>query len=374
MVDELKFDSSKEESESYSDESLYNIISYGNDMSLRQIVDMYNEGEIEKPDLQRKYVWTKDEASRFIDSVLLGLPVPSIFLAKTKDNRLLIVDGFQRIMTVSDYLKGTFGTNKKEFKLSNKDSIYHLWRGKSFAELSGELQRSIKMYTIHAIVFEQKHPGDDTAMYQIFERINTGGRILKPQEIRNCIYHGNFNNLLINLNKTDNWRLLLNKTSEDPRMLDIELILRFFAFVDFDIFFDGNTNQINLTKFLNEYMALNQYLDENKRDSMKATFINVTKYLYGNIGEKCFKTCKTVDGKTIWSNRINPVVFDSVCYATTVALKNNLTNISNLGEKYETLMTNTDFLAVISERTTNVENIKKRQSIALKVLFDYDRD
>ena len=94
----------EEETESYSDDSLFNISSFGTDISFRELISMYDEGDLEKPELQRKYVWQKLEASRFIDSILLGLPVPSIFLAKTNDERRLIVDGYQRIMTVYDYV------------------------------------------------------------------------------------------------------------------------------------------------------------------------------------------------------------------------------------------------------------------------------
>ena len=73
----------KEEQETYSDDSLFNITSFGTDLSFRELISMYDEGDLEKPELQRHYVWDKKEASRFIDSILLGLPVPSIFLAKT---------------------------------------------------------------------------------------------------------------------------------------------------------------------------------------------------------------------------------------------------------------------------------------------------
>ncbi len=87
-----------EETASYSDDSLFNISSFGTDISFRELISMYDEGDLEKPEMQRRYVWQKLEASRFIDSILLGLPVPSIFLAKTEDEKRLIVDGYQRIM------------------------------------------------------------------------------------------------------------------------------------------------------------------------------------------------------------------------------------------------------------------------------------
>ena len=83
IVDEIK-----EEMDGYSDDSLFNITSFGTDMTFRELITMYEEGDLEKPEMQRNYVWNKNEASRFIDSVLLGLPVPSIFLAKTKMRKL----------------------------------------------------------------------------------------------------------------------------------------------------------------------------------------------------------------------------------------------------------------------------------------------
>lgn len=119
MVDSNLITSIAEENKNYSDESLYNITSFGTDLTYRELVQMYADGDLEKPELQRKYVWSKKEASRFIDSILLGLPVPSIFLAKTKDEKRLIVDGYQRIMTVYDYIQGIFSGDGKVFKLSN---------------------------------------------------------------------------------------------------------------------------------------------------------------------------------------------------------------------------------------------------------------
>lgn len=105
---------------------------------------MYNDNELVKPELQRKYVWDKIEASRFIESILLGLPVPSIFLAQSGSQKL-IVDGYQRIMTVYDYIRGIFTTDNKVFKLANSDRINLRWRNKAFAELSTDDQRKSKV-------------------------------------------------------------------------------------------------------------------------------------------------------------------------------------------------------------------------------------
>lgn len=367
MKDEKMIDEILDETESYSDDSLFNITSFGSDMMLSQIVTMYEEGDMEKPELQRKYVWTKLEASRFIDSILLGLPVPSIFLSKNEKSSFLIVDGYQRIMTIYDYMKGnSFSGEESVFKLSNNEVINPLWRGKSYAELSDTQKRTIRTYTIHAIVFEQKHPKNDTGMYQIFERINTGGRTLKPQEIRNCIYHGKFNNLLMSLNKNDIWRSVLGSSNEDSRMADIELILRFFAFDDLPNRPEHKQGQINLTKYLNDYMSSCSNSSEKKFKSMEEQFIETINYLYYAIGEHVFRNAKKRNGRIEWAKKVNPVIFDSVCTAALECVEDY--NISNVGpgilsKKYEQLVLDDEYVTVIKQRTTNIKNIDQRVSI-----------
>src|SRR5690606_8004175 len=116
---EVQIDTPADEQEDfYSDDDLFKISSWGADLSFRELISRYDENEMIKPELQRHYVWDKSEASRFVDSILLGLPVPSIFLAKTHDEKLLIIDGYQRLMTIRDYVKGIFSKDSKVFKLS----------------------------------------------------------------------------------------------------------------------------------------------------------------------------------------------------------------------------------------------------------------
>jgi len=189
-----------EEEDYYADDDIYNFNSWGADLSFRELIERYDNNELVKPELQRRYVWDKTEASRFIDSILLKLPVPSIFLAKQQNESLLIIDGWQRLKTVYDFVKGIYSQDNKVFKLSNSKKINDRWKGKAFGELSDTEQKRIRNTTIHAIIFVQTHPSeDDTGMYQVFERINTSGKTLLPQEIRNCVYQGKVNTMLFDL-------------------------------------------------------------------------------------------------------------------------------------------------------------------------------
>lgn len=249
----------EEREDFYSDDDLFEISSWGADLSFRELISRYDDDELVKPELQRNYVWDKPEASRFIDSLLLGLPVPSIFLAKTSDEKLLIIDGYQRLMTVRDFVKGIFTKDGSIFKLSRSEKIHDRWKGKAFIELTPEEQRKIRNTTIHAIVFMQKHPVDgDTSLFQVFERINSGGRSLLPQEIRNCVYQGPLNSLLFELNKDIAWRALWGNKEPDSRMRDMECILRFFA-LSYLAAEDPKTapSRVSLKKYLNQYMGLN---------------------------------------------------------------------------------------------------------------------
>lgn len=367
----------KEEQETYSDDSLFNITSFGTDLSFRELISMYDEGDLEKPELQRHYVWDKKEASRFIDSILLGLPVPSIFLAKTEDDRRLIVDGYQRVMTVYDYVKrGIFGGDGKSFELSKSEVINERWRGKTFRELTDAEQRKIRNTPIHAIVFEQKEPkDDDSGMYQIFERINTSGRSLKPQEIRNCVNHGEFNQLLSQLNNNKSWRLLYSPKNKkiDSRMADVELILRLFAFSFISKMEEIKTNQINLVKYLNSFMKRNKDFSIISKEECLDIFNSLMNFFIKTFDLNLFRNGKRdVNNNFSYATKINPAIFDSVCAATVFCYKRNkLSDFDNqsLSEKYIELLENENYQRVISQRTTNTENIKERINLATLILY-----
>lgn len=355
---------SNETKDDYSDDSLFNITSWGADLSFRELIQMYDEGELVKPELQRNYVWRKNEASRFIESLLLGLPVPSIFLASTKDEKKLIIDGYQRIMTVYDYVqRRKFSKEESIFRLVNSQSINERWRNKAFDELSPEDQRRLRSTTIHAILFAQKYPADDdTSLFQIFSRINSSGRTLNAQEIRNCICQGEFNHLLIELNGYDKWRRLYRSEKADPRMIDIELILRFFAIRDL-MNGEQSTKRINLRRWLDLYM---KNFDVANVDRYKSEFIAMIDCVYSSLGETAFSSM-TASGR--YGRQVNPLLFEAFSVAFDAALHTGLSISGDMEERKKRIISDEEFIAASKLRTTNIDNMKKRISISKSIFF-----
>lgn len=361
----------EEVNDAYSNDDLYNINSWGADLSFRELITMYDEDELLKPELQRYYVWDKPEASRFIESILLGLPVPSIFLANTSEDKKLIIDGYQRIMTVFDYVKkGVWRKDGKTFKLSNTDKINERYRGKAFTELPEQDQRRLRSTTIHAIVFEQKAPNDnDTSLYQVFERINTGGRALMPQEIRNCVNQGPFNDLLFQLNKNPNWRILFGKNLVDPRMRDMEFILRFLA-LDTEFIRNNESSNISLKKYLNEFMGSENSQNLDIINERREKFEYVMNFIMEYIGENAFYNITAGDDTKI-RKRFYPTIFDSICPAVAIAHRHFGDDIpkDNLEQKRLALLKDEEYKTFISEGTMQISHIHGRINKALNYLF-----
>lgn len=351
----------------YSDESLFNISSWGADLTFRELVQMYEDGDLVKPEFQRNYVWKKSEASRFIESILLGLPVPSIFLANSKNNSRLIIDGFQRIMTVYYYMGvKKFARESQVFKLTNSERLNERWRNKAFEELSKEDQRKLRLSTIHAIIFEQKLPkNDDTSMFQIFSRINTSGRSLNAQEIRNCICQGELNALLFELNRNQTWRRLYGDAHEEVRMLDIELILRFFAIRELSRL-ESSPKQINLRKYLDVYM---QSCGTEGMEQRKSDFVKMVEFVYARFGNGAFtsSTLRETESKS----RINPIIFEAISVASDYYLHHmGETNApEDLSARKGLLIEDAEFRDAAGSRTTNIDNIERRIRRAIDLLY-----
>lgn len=355
-----------EDQELSANDDLYNITSWGADMTLMDIIMSYQNGDIVKPELQRKYVWDRKEASRFIESILLGLPVPSVFLANSLDYQKLIVDGYQRIMTIVDYYNGIWSGDGRPFNLYNTDMINERWRNRTYKELSAEDQRRYRMYTIHAIIFEQKQPRSDSGFYQIFERINTSGKSLNPQEIRNCVYQGKMNTLLFELNKARSWRILYGDKKEDSRMRDIEFILRFFALSEPSIIYNQSTT-ITLKKVLNDYMSDHIGGEDSLYSHKKEIFKTCVDFILEKFGEDAFFNLKN-DFSSV-RKKFYPTVFDSLMVATKIAIERGYASGEPLAERRLELLRDPDYRDSITQGTMQTEHIRTRIRKVLQIVY-----
>src|ERR1700733_2272164 len=174
------------------------------DLAVRQILDMLATKDINiAPEYQRKFVWEGRRQSEFIESVFLGIPIPSLFMATNKDSTWDVVDGVQRLSSLVHFA-GNSGQRKAILGLEAALQLGGVeklttFNGKSFADLPKSIQLAFATRSIRVTVLNDK--SDLSVRFDLFERLNSGGVVLQPQEIRNCIYQGKFNDQLKQLSE-----------------------------------------------------------------------------------------------------------------------------------------------------------------------------
>lgn len=269
-------------------EITFDIASYPSDLTLSVVYEMWKSGDIQVPDFQRNFVWKIKQSSLLIESFLLGLPVPQVFFYVDDENKSLVIDGQQRILSVVYYLDGYFGSEsihgkKQVFRLQGLAPSSPFFR-KRFDELSDAHQRKLKSAVLRAINIRQLAPhGETTSVYHIFERLNTGGTPLTAQEIRNCVFRGGLLDLLGNLNRDRSWRKIVGKNNLDKHQKDVELILRVFALT---YFFD--VYEKPLKEFLNKSVARERDGDSARAKKFQDKFPSVAKTIADSLGTKPF--------------------------------------------------------------------------------------
>src|SRR5438552_7695653 len=319
----------------------YAISSYGADYPVDSLVKRIKNEDIFVPPFQRRYVWDVKKASRFIESLLLGLPVPGIFLSREpKTQQLLVIDGQQRLLTLYYFNDGIFADSRKEFALTG---VQQQFEGLTYKTLSDADRRRLADSILHATIVKQDQPSnDESSIYQIFERLNTGGVHLRPQEIRTAIYHGAFSNLIKHLNKNEAWRLVYGPVNKNMR--DQELILRFLA-----LYFRSDSYSKAMKEFLNEYMGSNRELQINSEDEIRKVFSNTIEAVRRCLGEKVFKP----------KRQINAAVFDAVMVGVARRLvQGSISDCKALQESYRNLLDDRQFTNATQTATTDEENVK----------------
>jgi len=332
----------------------YSILSYGADYPIDSLVKRIKNGDIYIPSFQRGYVWNLTKASRLIESLLLGLPIPGIFLSKEGKQKLMVIDGQQRLFTLKYFYDGIFDPTGKRFVLEGLESQFE---GSTYKLLKDEDRRRLDDSILHATIVRQDEPSEDnSSIYHIFERLNTGGVLLQAQEIRACIYHGKFNDLLKKLNHNQAWRSLYGKLN--TRMRDQELILRFFA-----LYFNLDEYKRPMKKFLNDFMAANRHLMIRSGDELERIFVNTIELISKHLGNKAFKP----------ERALRAALLDAVMVGLTRRLaEGNIQNTRALKAKYQVLMSDQEFLPWTIGPTADEENVRRRITLATEAFVDLE--
>lgn len=255
----------------------YDLTSSPNDFNVSTIFDFIQRGSVQIPGFQRNYVWDAKRASRLIESIIIGLPIPQIFLYEQARNQFLVIDGQQRLMTIYYFMRGRFPKatrradlrsvfdehgeipdeviadpdyfDKFRLRLSDvAEGTPNKFNGLTYDTL-GDYQSTFDLRTIRNIIVKQVKPtGDHSSIFEMFNRLNTGGVLLTPQEIRSSMYHSDFLSCLTRLNGDPRWRALLGQPQPDNHAKDVEVLLRATA-----MWKRGPKYTPSMTAFLNRF-------------------------------------------------------------------------------------------------------------------------
>jgi hypothetical protein len=296
---------------------------------------------------QRSFVWTRPQMDKFIESLLLGYPIPGIFLVRQADRRYLVLDGQQRLRTIQHFYKGEFGG--REFALSNV--VEHL-KGLTYKNLSEEQRRLLDNTFFQATVVDTDGSRDSLeVVYQIFERLNSGGTQLTPHEIRVALYAGPFIDFLEKLNQDPNWRTIYGKRS--PRLRDQELVLRILAFYSV-----GPTYRSPLKTFLNNFASEYRGLQRLNHEALESSFRQACELMVSADGRQAVR---------YQSRQVNAALTEALF----VGLMRRLDfaqdiETSNVYRAINDIQNNEELRIAVSRSTANEESVKTRLEVATK--------
>lgn len=335
--------------------------------SLRQIVELINYGDIDlSPNFQRNFIWDKTRQSKLIESILLGLPLPSIYLSQYEDGRLTIVDGLQRLTTIKRFLED-------ELVLSNLEYLENC-NDKKYSELESVLSplrlRRFGQTQIMCFVIDYRSPSK--LKYDLFRRLNTGGKPLNNQEIRNCLSKPDLQNTLHRMISSDAFKNATSESVKDTRMEAQEAALRF-------IYFYNEYNEENPIGGYNGYMddTLDDFVDylnyQNDINKYIPIYENALKCSYYLFQEYAFRK---VFPDRIGERRtpINKLLMLSI---SVLLSKCNYDSIEAKHERgclirplADIILNNNEFFNAITWSTNSKWNINTAFTILKKELFD----
>ena len=316
-----------------------------------------------QPDFQRHFVWDAKKSSRLIESALLDIPLPIVYLSEGDDGKEYVIDGQQRLTAFFSFINGKFLDDDKDFKLTGLKVFTDL-NGEIFKGIDEDLQDRILSCKIRTITFKKE--SDKNLRFEIFERLNTGAVSLNDPELRNCIYRGPYNKLLNELSKDKDFMYLLGLKTFDKRMRDVELVLRFAGF--------HHTTYLKykppMRTFLNNDMEKYQNISENDAAELRSAFKNtitiIRSFLVDKDSNHAFKRFyrgNEKDRNGYWeSKKFNASLYDILMWSFAQEDKNKVyQNLDAIREALIHLMTDDkEFIDSIELSTSSIQAVTKR--------------
>lgn len=327
------------------------------------------------PDYQRRHRWDNKTSSKLIESLILNIPIPIVYISQdidvddeTYDNefRYSVIDGQQRLTAIKNFLKG-------KFELEGLETLSEL-NGCSYKDLPPFLTRRLEERSIKCLRIDSTL--DAQVKLDIFERLNSGSVKLEPQELRNAVYSGPFNNLLKELSKDKNFRDLLQINMESPennkkvkQMEDVEIALRFFSLKNNRYELYKKTKDYGFSDFLSD--SLNEFnkLSSEKLEQLKIEFIQTMGFIKNTYGDTAFAKFKysSESSQLKLQSKFNVAVYDAFATSISDALNQGI----NIEDKYKDLLNlfeDSEFYESISGSYLDINKLKSRIQHTKKIL------
>lgn len=305
---------------------------------LDTICTMLNSGKYQlRPDFQRRRRWERPKQSRLIESFIMNIPIPPIFLYEYEFSKYEVMDGLQRLTAIKEFYDDKFPLEGLEY-----------WKelnGKKYSELPLEIKSGIDRRFLSSLILLKETANSKTKADEmkqlVFERINSGGVKLEYQESRNALYCGNFNDLVITLSRNEYFCKIFDiPISEEETeelanntmyktMADVEMVVRFFAMRYLDEY-EG----ISLKVFFDKFTDSANKLPQSVLDDYQHIFEQTIKLVYDIYGEQAFCLYKQISGKEQWYLTRNPkkTIYDPVMTVLSQKLEHADSFLKNKGQ------------------------------------------
>lgn len=357
MLGEMKFDDDYDEDSKIPYEipkEVRKITTQAYDKSVSDIVRMIEDKDIRlDPDYQRNYVWDNKKASMLIESIILNVPIPVIYVSQEEDDSWSVIDGLQRLSSLKRFFDG-------KFKLSGLEILSDLNKS-DITTLNPKALRMLKNGLLRVIMIT--HDSNEEIKYDVFMRLNTGSVHLTEQELRNCLYRGSLNKFLKEVVQNKKWQALMGLKEPHKRMADREMVLRFLAIWKNWDSANGVLNGYKgrMKSFLNAFMNEHKEIKPQESNEWRRIFEETVEKVFQVYGEYAFKR-QGLDGMR--EKTINRAIIDVIMLSSTQHPMDDLmVNKERISQRFlEMINSDVDFRNSIKIGTSDTKVITLRLS------------